>query len=80
MDKIREMILEKMYNKGEIAKRLEGLMLPSVLHELNMKNRGVHYDIKKSGPMAAEISRTTKEGKTLRYAVDLEKRECGCGQ
>jgi hypothetical protein len=80
MDKIREMILEKMYNKGEIAKRLEGLMLPSVLHELNMKSQGVHYDIKKSGPMAAEISRTTKEGKTLRYAVDLEKRECGCGQ
>ncbi|KAM0923604.1 hypothetical protein ACQ4PT_005404 [Festuca glaucescens] len=80
MDKIREMIQEKMYTRKEIAKRLEGIILPSVLHELNMKSRALHYDIQKSGHMSAEISGTTKEGKTWRYAVNLEKRECGCGQ
>jgi hypothetical protein len=30
--------------------------------------------------MSAEISETTKEGKTWRHGVDLAKRECGCGQ
>lgn len=80
MDKIRQMIQEKMYTRQVIASRLQGLILPSVLHELSMKNRGLQYELQKSGPMSGEISGTTKEGKTWRYAVDLEKRECGCGQ
>nr|XP_051208663.1 uncharacterized protein LOC127325869 [Lolium perenne] len=74
------MIQEKMYTRQVIANRLQGLILPSVLHELSMKNRGLQYELQKSGPMSGEISGTTKEGKTWRYAVDLEKRECGCGQ
>jgi hypothetical protein len=45
-----------------------------------MKSQGLHYDINKSGPMSAEILGTTKEEKTWKYAIDLSKRECGCGQ
>jgi hypothetical protein len=51
MDKIREKIMEKIYTRQEIANRLQGRILPSVIHELNMKSRGLYYDIKKSGPI-----------------------------
>ena len=64
MDKIREKIMEKIYTRQELASRLQGRILASVIHELNMKSRGLHYDINKSGPMSAEILGTTKEGKT----------------
>lgn len=80
MDKIREKIMEKIATRQDIANRLEGHILPSVLHELNMKSRGLNYDFSKSGLLAAEISGTTNEGKTWRYGVDLNKRTCGCGQ
>jgi hypothetical protein len=80
MDKIREKIMEKISTRQEIAKKLEGRILPSVLHELKMKSRGLHYDFCRSGSLSAEISGTTNEGKTWRYGVDLAKRECGCGQ
>jgi len=80
MDKIREKIMEKISKRQEIAKRLKGHILPSVLYELNMKSRGLHYDFCKSGSLSTEISGTTNEGKTWRYGVDLAKRTCGCGQ
>ena len=80
MDKIREKIMEKIFTRHEITNRLQGRILPSVIHELNMKSRGLHYDIVKSGPMSAEISGTTNEEETWRYGVDIAKRECGCGQ
>ena len=38
MDKIREKIMEKISTRQEIAKRLEGHILASVLYELNMKS------------------------------------------
>ena len=80
MDKIREKIMEKIYTRQEIASRLQERILSSVIHELNMKSRGLHYDINKSDPMSAKILGTTKEEKTWKYAVDLTKREYGCGQ
>jgi hypothetical protein len=80
IDTVRVKIMEKIYTRQEIANKLQGHILPGVIHELNMKSRGLHYDINKSGPMSAEILGTTKEGKTWRYSVDLIKRECGCGQ
>jgi len=80
MDKIREKIMEKIYIRQVIANRMERCILPSVLHELNMKSRGLHYEIQKSGAMSGEISGITKEGKNWRVAVDIQKRTCGCGQ
>lgn len=80
MDKIREKIMEKIYTRQEIANRMEGRILQSVIHELNMKSRGLHYEIVKSGLLSAEISGITKEGKNWRVAVDIKKRTCGCGQ
>ncbi|WVZ70276.1 hypothetical protein U9M48_018953, partial [Paspalum notatum var. saurae] len=71
MDKIRELIMEKIATRQDIAFRLEGRILPSVLHELNMKSRGLHYDFCKSGLLSLEISGTTNEGKTWRYGKNL---------
>ena len=82
MDKIREKIMEKIYTRQEkeIADRMEGRILASVLHELNMKSRGLHYEILRTSAMSAEISGITKEGKNWRVPVDIEKKTCGCGQ
>ena len=80
MDKIRERITEKLYTRQDIANRMEGRILPSVLHELNMKSRRLQYGIVKTGAMTAEISGITKEGKNWRVPVDIEQRTCGCGQ
>jgi hypothetical protein len=67
MDTIRQKISEKIATRQAIAERLEGHILPSVLHELNMKRRGLHYDLNKSGALSGEVSGTTNEGKTWRY-------------
>jgi len=80
MDKIREKIMEKIYTRQEIADRMEGRILASVLHELNMKSRGLHYEILRTSAMSADISGITKEGKNWRVPVDIEKKTCGCGQ
>jgi hypothetical protein len=80
MDKIREKITEKLYTRQEIANRMEGRILPSVLHELNTKSRNLQYGIMRTGAMSAEISGIMKEGKNWRIPVDIEKRTCGCGQ
>jgi hypothetical protein len=73
MDKIRKKIMENIYTRQEIANRMERFILPSVLYELNMKSRGLHHEIQKSGAMSAEISGITK-GKNWRVVVDIN---CG---
>jgi hypothetical protein len=73
MDKIREKITEKIYTRQEIANRMEGRILASVLHELNMKSRGLHYEILRTGAMSAEISGITKKGRIGEFLLTLRK-------
>jgi hypothetical protein len=80
MDKIREKITEKLYTRQEIANRMEGHILASVLHELNFEELRAAVWNPEGSAMSAEISGITKEGKNWRVPVDIEKRTCGCGQ
>ena len=55
MHKIREKIMQKIYTRQDIANRMEGRILGSVLDELNMKRRGLHYEFQRTSAMSAEI-------------------------
>jgi hypothetical protein len=61
MDTIRQQIMDKIATRQVIAERLEGHILPSVLHELNMKSRGLDYDLTKSGALSGEIQEQQKK-------------------
>lgn len=47
--------------------------LPSVIKELNLKSKGLHYLEARASPNIAEIS-----GNGWRHTVNLEKNECSC--
>ena len=55
MHKIREKIMQKIYTRQDMANRMEGRILGSVLDELNMKRRGLHYESQRTSAMSAEI-------------------------
>lgn len=59
---------------------MQGLILKSVVNDLNQKSRNLHYNITKSGFMKAEISGVSKHGYSWRYAVNLLDHNCSCGQ
>ena len=73
LDNLREMITKLLEKRRAVAGALLGYILPSVIKELNLKSKGLHYLEARASPNIAEIS-----GNGWRHTVNLEKNECSC--
>ena len=73
LDNLREMIMILFEKRRVVAEALLGYILPSVIKELNLKSKGLHYLEARASPNIAEIS-----GNGWRHTVNLEKKECSC--
>jgi hypothetical protein len=73
LDTLREMIMTMLQKRRAVGETLLGHILPSVIKELNLKSKGLHYLEARASPNLAEIS-----GNGWRHTVDLEKKECSC--
>nr|XP_040249089.1 uncharacterized protein LOC109753054 isoform X1 [Aegilops tauschii subsp. strangulata]XP_040249090.1 uncharacterized protein LOC109753054 isoform X1 [Aegilops tauschii subsp. strangulata] len=73
LDNLREMIMILFEKRRAVGEALLGYILPSVIKELNLKSKGLHYLEARASPNIAEIS-----GNGWRHIVNLEKNECFC--
>jgi hypothetical protein len=73
LDKLREMIMILLQKRRAVGAKMQGYILPSVIKELNLKSKGLHYLEARASPNLAEIL-----GNGWRHTVNLEKKECSC--
>lgn len=78
MDKIRQMIMEKLDIRRNLAQRLNDKILPHVTKDLNARIRNLNYVIHRGRNNIVEIQGTIEELKTWRHTVDLYSRTCNC--
>ena len=80
MDKIRQMIMERMSVRKRLAVKLTGTILPSVMKSLYARSRDLGYKLYSAHSHLGEIGGTGRDLKTWRHTVDLNTRECSCRQ
>ncbi|WVZ57546.1 hypothetical protein U9M48_007918 [Paspalum notatum var. saurae] len=80
MDRIRQMIMQKMDMRRRLATKLTDKILPHVIKELHGMSRNLQYVIHKGHDNTAEIQGTTQSLKTWRHSVDLDNRTCTCNK
>ncbi|WVZ86877.1 hypothetical protein U9M48_033595 [Paspalum notatum var. saurae] len=78
MDRIRQMIMEKLDIRRHLASKLNDKILPHIVKDLNARSRDLKYVIHKGINNTAEIEGTTAQLKVWRHIVDLDKKECSC--
>jgi hypothetical protein len=76
MDKIRQMVMMKWHQRRKIGQKLDGLILPHIIKELNEKSRELNLEVLECGPHVAKI--TALRGSGFRFVVNLEDRTCSC--
>jgi hypothetical protein len=80
MDTIRRILMKKIATRQQIAAKLTGQILPSVINELNIKSRSLKYIINGSGGLKAEVSGLTRDNAHWRHGVNLDNITCSSGQ
>jgi len=79
MDKIRQKIMDKLFQRRNLAMKLNTKVLPHIIKALNAKSRGLSgYSIHKGVGHLAEISGVYKDLTPWRHVVNLEQRTCSC--
>ncbi|WVZ56439.1 hypothetical protein U9M48_006970 [Paspalum notatum var. saurae] len=81
MDKIRQKIMEKLFQRRNLALKLNSKVRPHIVKDLTAKSRGlVGYSIHKNIGHTTEISGVYKDLTPWRHAVNLEARTCTCNK
>lgn len=77
LDAIRQKILGKFYVRRNLADKLSGKVLPSVMKQLHAAGRGlVGYVVRKGPDLTAEVSGVHKNLTPWRHPVDLKGKVC----
>ena len=63
MDKLGQMLMSKWNKRRKIGRKLQGLILPQIIKELNEQSREVNLEVEECSEEIAEV--TTKGGSGL---------------
>ena len=63
MDKLRQMLMSKWNKRRKIGRKLQGLILPHIIKELNEQSREVNLEVEECSEEITEV--TTKGGSGL---------------
>ena len=78
MDKLRQMLMPKWNKRRKIGRKLQGLILPHIIKELNEQSREVNLEVEECSEEVAEV--TAMGGSGFRFIVNLQERTCSCRQ
>ncbi|KAF0921846.1 hypothetical protein E2562_020310 [Oryza meyeriana var. granulata] len=80
MDKIRQKIVSKFCHRAEIASKMEGVILPSVIKDLNKQSKGLKkHKVSRVTLTTAEVTVPDSQGMELRNRSSATP-EVGSGQ
>jgi hypothetical protein len=76
------MIMTMFDQRGIVARRLSGVIMPHVMDELNTKSFDLKYEIWRNGDNMAEVSGRkwtfTKQLENFTHIVDILENTCTC--
>ena len=69
----------ELFFKRRIGERMEGIILPSIINQLNMRTRGLaHMKAKRGANFTAEVTEFDNPMDRPRHVVKLQTHECTC--
>jgi len=78
MDKLRQMLMSKWNKRSKIGRKLQGLILPHIIKELNEQSKEVNLKVEECSEEVDEV--TAMGGSGFRFIVNLQERTCSCRQ
>jgi hypothetical protein len=82
VDVLNQMIMTKFDQRGTVARRLSGVIMPHVMAELNAKSFDLKYEIRRNCDDRAEVSKRQwtfiKQLENFTHIVDILEKTCTC--
>ena len=74
LDKIRQMIIEKIVLKSKIGAKMSGKIIPAISNALNAEAKTIkNHDVLKCGAGTSEVT-----ANIFRHVVNLQQKTCSC--
>lgn len=79
-DTLRQMIIDKFHLRSQLASKMEGRIIPSIIKTLNEQSKNLKdYNVVRSNcDDLAEVSVVSNKGVVWRHAVNLKAHTCSC--